>query len=111
MALTWNVKECDQSACWNDQMVMTTTCECMIWATMVLGIDEITTVTVKEFAFRLEADRRLVGTFRNCGLPFTIEDVRPFIGLKTNATRKTRAQWSKNLIKTFEDTTFKRANA
>jgi len=111
MALTWNIKECDQSACWNSQMMITDECECMIWATMVLGIDEITTVTVKEFAFRLETDRRLVGTFSNGGQPFTVESVRPFIGLKTNATRKTRAQWSKTLIKTFEDFTFNKENA
>lgn len=111
MALTWNVKECDQSACWNSQMVMTDACECMIWATMILGIDEITTLTVKEFAFRLETDRRLVGTFSNGGQPFTVESVRPFIGLKTNATRKTRAQWSKTMIKTFEEVTFNKENA
>jgi hypothetical protein len=44
-------------------------------------------------------------------MPFTVDDMVPFIGLKTNATRKTRAQWSKTLIKTFEDITFNKENA
>jgi len=85
-------------------MVMTDTCECMIWATMVVGIDEITTVTIKEFAFRLETDRRLVGTFKNVdNMPFTVDSLRPFLGLKTNATRKTRAKWAKILLEIFDE--------
>lgn len=104
MALTWNVKECDQSACWDANENMTNTCECMIWATMVVGIDEITTVTIKEFAFRLETDRRLVGTFKNVdNMPFTVDSLRPFLGLKTNATRKTRAKWAKTLLEIFDE--------
>jgi hypothetical protein len=112
MALTWNITECHQRACWDANDNMTSTCEAMIWATMIVGIDHITAKNIKEFAFRLETDRRLLGTFRTFNaMPFTVDDMVPFIGLKTNATRKTRAQWSKTLIKTFEDITFNKENA
>ena len=46
MALHWNVKNCAHSSCWDSEGNMTTTCEAMIWATMVVGINEITEKTV-----------------------------------------------------------------
>ena len=104
MALHWNVKDCDQSACWNESGDMTATCESMIWATMLVGINEITEKTVHEFAYRLEFDRRLVGTFRSGDdEPVRVESLRPFIGLKTNASSWTRLQFEKKTCKFFHD--------
>ena len=103
MALHWDVSKCDQSVCWDKDENMTSTCNSMIWATMILGIPEITEKTVEEFWFRLEVDRRLMNTFPTSdNTPVDRETVRQFIGLKTNATTKTRAKWYGDLIKIFE---------
>lgn len=102
MALHWNIKDCDQSACWNAEGNMTSTCEAMIWATMLVGINEITEKTVHEFAYRLEFDRRLCGTFKSSDdKPVSVEALRPFIGLKTNASTWTRLQFEKKTSKFF----------
>jgi len=102
MALHWNIKECDQSACWKEDGCMTSTCESLIWATMVVGIDEISEKTIHEFAYRLEFDRRLCGTFNSGdGKPVSVDTLRPFIGLKTNATTWTRLQFEKKCAKFF----------
>lgn len=102
MALHWNIKNCAHSSCWDSEGNMTTTCEAMIWATMVVGINEITEQNIHEFAYRLEFDRRLVSTFRNIdNKPVTVESLRPFIGLKTNASSWTRLQFEKKTCKFF----------
>jgi len=111
MALHWNVKNCDQSACWDKDENLTPTCESMIWATMILGIPEITEATIKEFMYRMEFDRRLMNTFPTSDdKPVSMELVRPFIGLKTNANKYTRAKWLKSLCLSFESR-FTRENA
>lgn len=111
MALHWNIKDCDQSACWDAEGNMTSTCEAMIWATMLVGINEITDKTIEEFAYRLEFDRKLCGTFRSGDdKPVSVATLRPFIGLKTNATTYTRIQFEKKTAKFFCDI-FKRENA
>lgn len=104
MALNWNVSACDQSACWDDEGNMTQTCCSMIWATMLVGINHITNENFEEFAYRLEFDRRLCGTFKSGNdKPLTPEAVRPFIGLSTNATARTRLQFEKKTCKFFRD--------
>ena len=104
MALHWNVKNCDQSACWDAEGNMTSTCESLIWATMLVGIPEITDKTIVEFAYRLEFDRRLCGTFKSADdKPVTADGLRPFIGLHTNASKWTRLQFEKKTARFFSD--------
>lgn len=104
MGLHWDIRNCDQSACWDAEGNMTQTCESMIWATMVVGISHITEKTVSEFAYRLEFDRRLCGTFKSAeDKPVTVASLRPFIGLNTNATTWTRIQFEKKTAKFFSD--------
>lgn len=105
MALTYDIKKCDQSACWKPDETMTSTCESLIWATMLVGINRITEENINEFAYRLEVDRRLNGVFSTLGdKPVTPELLRPFVGLSTNATVFTRLQFEKKTMKFFNDT-------
>lgn len=102
MALHWDLKNCDHSACWDSEGNMTQTCSSMIWATMLVGINHITEQNIHEFAYRLEFDRRLCGTFKTGDdQPVRPETLRPFIGLKTNASTWTRLQFEKKTSKFF----------
>ena len=101
MALTFDYSKCKRDECVDSDGNMTSTLESLIWATMILGIPEINDKTIKEFAFRLEFDRRLVGTFKTDG-QFTVKFLTPFIGLRTNATKVTRAEFLKRISGTFE---------
>lgn len=108
MALEWDVRKCDQSHCFDpDTKEMTSTCKSLIYATVIVGISEITESNYKEFACRLEYDRRLYGCFsfsEGSAIPAL---VKPFIGMRTNATKLTRAQFEKKISKMFREQYFK----
>ena len=99
MALTWNVKDCDQSACWDADGNMTQTCQSLIWATMLIGLDSLHEGNVDEWMIRLNVDHKLIGTFSLNGDGYTKEMLAPFYGIKTNATPIPRAKY---LMKTCD---------
>ena len=106
MALHWNLKACDQSACWDEDGGMKNLPHGLIWATMVVGLNEITEKNISEWCWRLNWEIRLHGTRailrKITELPYNESDLRPFIGLHTNASSKTRKQYLANSIKHLE---------
>lgn len=85
--------------------VQTITCNALIWATMAIGIHAITEKNWKDFYARLAAEEKLFGARRRTGdgepLFFTADEVKAHIGLHTNASRMTDAQWRKRLLENF----------
>lgn len=80
--------------------------DAMIWATMIVGIDKITSENCKEFYTRVAVYERvfepLVCTYvdgARKGIPCTLEHVRQHIGLSTNADRFTDLQFDKQIMK------------
>ena len=64
----------------------------LIWATMAINMDKITEENAEEFAFRtnfLEITNRYV----------TVDEVKTFAGLTTNATKLTTKQWQTKVKK------------
>jgi len=107
MALNWNVSRCNPSACWTepenpDQSEMTSTCHALIWATMVVGLNEITDANIPEWTYRLTMTARLFRWTKEPEGGFTDSFLRPFIGLNTNASRLTRAQFVKKTAEWLE---------
>ena len=91
----WSKVENYKEVCWRheDGRVNGLT-EAVIWATMTVGIGEITNENYEEFHRRLlEAD--ICAGFK--GENFTLEHIRKHIGLSTNVSELTRAAWEKRL--------------
>lgn len=68
----------------------------LIWLTMVIGIGSITEDNHREVYARLEFIHRLHGTNE-----FTLEDIKKFIGLETNVSKKTWLKFSKEQVERF----------
>jgi hypothetical protein len=72
---------------------------------MAIGIHAITEKNWKDFYARLAAEEKLFGARRRTGdgepLFFTADEVKAHIGLHTNASRMTDAQWRKRLLEGF----------
>lgn len=102
MALNWNIKNCDQSACWDkDTGCMTPLCEGLIWTTMVVDMGSITEDKLEEFVWRLNfmirIGKSVVRKDRE-DTPYTLEEIRPFIGMSTNVATNTRKQFVKRTM-------------
>ena len=100
MSLDFNLKKCVQSACWNKDDTMTKRAHDLIWATIVVGLNQITSKNVEEWCWRLNFELRQYGSSSICpsdadSTPFTPGDLEPFIGLHTNASNLTRKQYIK----------------
>lgn len=110
MALHWNLKACDQSACWNKDKdgddLMTPLAHGLIWATMVVGLNEITEKNLQEWCWRLNLEISVHGEramLRKVnGERYNESDLRPFVGLNTNASSRTRKQYLAISIKHLE---------
>lgn len=98
MPLTYdatNVKDFDTLT--DDEKV---TYEALIWASMAVGMNEITAANVREFFTRVSFWEKVNGAYRYKDGAFcflTPEDVSRFVGLRTNASRYTVAQFRKNV--------------
>lgn len=71
--------------------------ECMIWATMFVGIGRLTATNADEFAKRLRAWETVAGCISSSGEPIPAETVRRHIGLTTNASPIKPAAFAKKL--------------
>lgn len=107
MALHWNLKACDQTACWNKNDEMTPLAHGLIWATMVVGLNEITEKNIAEWCWRLNFEIRCHGDRailrKVSSADYTEEDLRPFVGLNTNASKMTRKQYLAKIIRHLEE--------
>jgi hypothetical protein len=105
MSLDWNVKaiierEGDEYV-WpkgvDGEQRLRGSLECLIWATIFVGINRITEENWKEFALRLRAWEIGVGCISASNEPLEAETVRRAIGLSTNASPETPAAFKKKL--------------
>ena len=101
MALTWNIGDC------KDYKKLTTDKEwpitnALIWATMSIGINEITKKNVKKVFTRIKIDENLNGNYLYNGRKryfIKMKDVEKRIGLYTNATPITDSRFLKRYYK------------
>ena len=114
MALNWNVAEVsaregedyvwpmapDNAADYDrvpGKRYLSGTTECIIWATLFVGIPKITPANAAGFARRLRAWETLAGCISSSGEPISAETVRRHIGLSTNASPIKDAAFAKKL--------------
>jgi len=107
MALNWNISKCkDVEEIKSGQEWGTT--HALIWATMTVGLGEISENNLNEFLFRLKVIEKTFGPLLIKGpgetLCFTPEMVRKRIGLSTNVSNETRSAWLKRQMKYFYET-------
>lgn len=73
----------------------------LIWATMSVGIGDLTEKNLEEFYIRVKFLER-DGTFMNSHdkeYPFTLEMLRKRVGLRTNVGYESRSAWLKRQTK------------
>ena len=75
--------------------------ECLLWSALSCGWSEITENNAEEIATRIRIEAEVLGAHYKLSdnepyIP-TLADVRMHIGMRVNATPKTRAQWFKGL--------------
>ena len=105
----WSKVENHKEVCWRrpDGQVNGVT-ESLIWATMTVGISEITNKNYEEFHRRLLeydicSNTYPITTKKIGSRHLTLEEVRKHIGLSTNASEVTRAAWEKRLKQVLAD--------
>ena len=108
MSLNWNISEIKDSdaLCWrevNGETQLAPTTECMIWATMIVDIGEITEKNAMRFAERLYQWETIVGTISSDGERLTFADVKAHIGLRTNVITTSDAKWRKRISSKLEE--------
>jgi hypothetical protein len=78
----------------------------LIWGTMVVDMGEITDANIGEWLFRMRLGDRMMGGDgyftmkyeRKKRFAITAAHLRKFVGLKTNVSTITRAQWLKKAL-------------
>jgi hypothetical protein len=109
MSLDWslgNIKDY-KSLCFRknnkDLVEMKGVTEALIFATMVIGLNEITEKNIEEFYWRNLFCEQIGVNFlydhdTNENRGFTFEEINSHIGLQTNASNLTRAKFIKNRV-------------
>ena len=109
MSLNWDITAIENSKelCWVDseekgKHELNPITDCLIWATLFIGMREITEKNLDEFVMRLIEWEKVVGGFlqdTSTGkytMPSYV-DVEFHIGLKTNVTEMTLRKWKNKL--------------
>jgi len=105
MALHWDVTEVENFEekvyYKNDdgELQIQLAAEQLIFVTMLLGLNEITKKNADEFFDRLCIWERCFGKLRPLGESYTLEEVRSFIGLKTNASSMSKAKFKNHVMR------------
>ena len=86
MSVTYDLRNIANSGLISDDKLRT-----MVFATMIVGMPEITTANAKEFTWRLNAIAPDVTV--------TIQDVTECVGMRTNATTMTMAQFRAHFLR------------
>lgn len=117
MALHWNVSKVKGSdtVCFTEadgKRTLNPATEALIFATMIIGLPEITEKDAKEFYWRILFYERTFGALRckwvddgsrsEGGVFFTPAEIRAHIGLSTNASRETRSAWVKRMGRSID---------
>lgn len=100
MALSWDITNCN-----NIEEIKSDTewgrTEALIWTTMVIGLREITEDNADEFYKRIKMVEKVSGELcikDSAPYFFTKEDIVKRIGLRTNSTVCTKAQFNKHVL-------------
>ena len=111
MALHWNLSKIkdNETVCFYEKdgaRAMKGVTETLIWATMIVGLPDITEKNAEEFYFRIRFYERTQGALRTrfsadgediTPVFVSADEVRKHIGLGTNASRETRPAWIKRM--------------
>lgn len=93
---------------------MSVTTHCLIFASMSVAMGSITEKNVKEFATRLNMLETAFGAFRRDGegkpTPFTFDEVKAHIGLRTNVSEEPNAAFNKRLASNMRRDALKRVS-
>ena len=103
MSLNYNLGEIEdwKTTCTNEDGSTSALTEILIFATMAIGMNEVTESNADEFFVRLNLLEKTNGAFLvRDGKPrfVTRDEVRDHVGLHTNASRVPRGKWSKKLV-------------
>jgi hypothetical protein len=93
MALNWDASKVEG---WKEKAG--SVADMVIWMTMFVGINQITEKNYEEFYSRAALLEKLFGASLLKGgepRPMTLEDIKAYIGLSTNASTLTRIQFNK----------------
>lgn len=105
MALNWNIEDCANLAHLKsadpDGWPVT---DCLIWGCMIVGIDKITDQTAETFWHRIAAWEAVSGPINTSGRRIEPRDIAARIGLRTNASRLTDAQFRKKITDRLHET-------
>lgn len=114
MSLNWDLTNIEdyKNKCWiekDNEHNLNPVTEALIFATMSVGLNEITEKNAQEFYIRLHALERLMIPYLTSwdddgSHPRFIEweDINDHIGLHTNASTMTPAQYRKHLFEVFD---------
>jgi len=110
MGLAWDITKIDdyKNKCWvevegQDKRTLNPTTDALIWACMSINMRGITETNTEEFYTRyLMASHAMERDSRECWL--TLEDIEDHIGLGTNVTTRTKAQFHKQIAQDVRDT-------
>lgn len=100
MALNWSIERCNDFETLKSDSEWFKT-ETLIWSTMIIGMNTITKKNVDEFYNRIklvEMGSGALARTKEGDYQFTREDITRRIGLATNASSMTLAQFNKHLI-------------
>lgn len=75
--------------------------ECLIWGSMCINMSRITEENVEEVLFRYRFMEQIGQSITT--QPMTLEAIRRWIGLSTNADTLTRAKWISKVAKIVEN--------
>ena|SRR5689334_15953590 len=94
MALKWDITRCKHP--------FTGLAETLIWSCLIVDLDGITEKNATEFHRRISEWEKVGGTLRTDDgkdVPLTLEEVREYIGLRTNVHTKTKRAFESKLAR------------
>lgn len=89
-----------------EQLAQSLITSALVWRTMAVGIGRITEENAKEFALRSKMLEEMNGTTLHLNgedYSITLEDITRRIGLTTNASKFTEAQFAKTMVKRLRE--------
>lgn len=106
MALTWDYQKAieatgDREAIMGEAPDAWPVSDCIIWLCMITGIPVITDRSAEDFWHRVHAWETITGPINTSGRRIEPRDIALRVGLHTNASPLTEAQWRKKLVDTM----------
>lgn len=84
----------------NDSEMWHPVADALVWLSLICGYNQITLKNVDKVTKRIMAYQAVTGPFlgsKTVGMHIMPADIQRFVGLKTNATPMTDAQWTRRL--------------